>query len=53
MDDTIKEAVAIANLFELVKATTGKVGLEYMVPIDDSRADEIISGAINAAVKGQ
>lgn len=52
MDGEIKELVSIANLFELVKASVTKVGLEYMAPIEESRTDEIISEAINTSVKG-
>lgn len=51
MDNVIEELVSVANLFELVKASAEKVGLEYMAPIAESRTDEIISEAINCAFK--
>lgn len=49
---TIQETITAANVFELVKKTFDKIGLERMAPIEPSRLDEIISKSIVAQARG-
>ncbi len=48
----IEELVTTCNVFELVRASTEKVGLEVMAPIEPSRLDEIISKEPAQVVRG-
>ncbi len=48
----VEELVTTSNVFELVKASVEKVGLEYMAPVGPSRLDEIISKELLQVVRG-
>lgn len=51
-ESCVTETVTVANVFEVVRHTMDKVGLEYMAPVEPSRLDEIISQQIVAATQG-
>lgn len=43
----IQNTLVLANVFEVVKNTMGKVGLEYIAPLEDAVQNEQISKSVN------
>lgn len=42
----IQNSLVLANVFEVVKNTMGKIGLEYLAPIEDAAQNEQISKSL-------